>query len=128
MKKKKVFVTGHNGLVGSSIVEALRNKKNYKIITAERKKLDLLGQIQVNNFFKKNKPDIVVHAAGKVGGILHNKTYPAEFIFQNSQMALNVINSAYIYKVKVLTIKQLYYHFFEVRPIYQRFINMWNLY
>ena len=45
MKKKKVFVTGHNGLVGSSIVEALRNKKNYKIITAERKKLDLLGQI-----------------------------------------------------------------------------------
>ena len=102
MIKKKIFITGHNGLVGSSIVEALRNKKTYKIITAERKKLDLLNQVQVNNFFKKNKPDIVVHAAGKVGGILHNKTYPAEFIFQNSQMALNVINSSHIYKVKKL--------------------------
>ena len=102
MIKKKIFITGHSGLVGSSIVEALRNKKTYKIITAERKKLDLLNQVQVNNFFKKNKPDIVVHAAGKVGGILHNKTYPAEFIFQNSQMALNVINSSHIYKVKKL--------------------------
>ena len=102
MIKKKVFITGHNGLVGSSIVKALRNKKIYKIITANRKKLDLLNQVQVNNFFKKNKPDIVVHAAGKVGGILHNQTYPAEFIFQNSQIALNVINSSHNYKVKKL--------------------------
>ena len=52
--------------------------------------------------FLKNKPDIVIHAHGKVGGILHNKTYPAEFIFQNSQMALNIINSSHIYKVKKL--------------------------
>ena len=56
----------------------------------------------MNDFFKRNKPDIVIHAAGKVGGILHNKTYPAEFIFQNSQMALNIINSCHIYKVKKL--------------------------
>lgn len=98
----KVFVTGHNGLVGSSIIETLHTKKKYKIITAERKKLDLLNQNQVNNFFKRNKPNIVIHAAGKVGGILHNKTYPAEFIFQNSQMALNIINSSHIYKVKKL--------------------------
>jgi len=98
----KVFVTGHNGLVGSSIIETLYEKKKYKIITAERKKLDLLNQNKVNDFFRRNKPDIVIHAAGKVGGILHNKTYPAEFIFQNSQMALNIINSSHIYKVKKL--------------------------
>ena len=100
--KLKVFITGHNGLVGSSIIETLHKKKKYKIITAKRKKLDLLNQTQVNNFFKRNKPHIVIHAAGKVGGILHNKTYPAEFIFQNSQMALNIINSSHIYKVKKL--------------------------
>lgn len=98
----KVFVTGHNGLVGSAIIETLNKKKKYKILTADRNKLDLLNQSKVNDFFKRNKPDIVIHAAGKVGGILHNKTYPAEFIFQNSQMALNIINSCHIYKVKKL--------------------------
>ena len=100
--KHKVFVTGHNGLVGSSIVENLKNKERYKILTEERRNLDLLNQAQVNNYFRKNKPDIVIHAAGKVGGILHNKNYPAEFIFQNSQMALNIINCSNVYKVKKL--------------------------
>lgn len=98
----KLFVTGHNGLVGSAIIETLNKQTKYKILTADRKKLDLLNQSEVNDFFKRNKPDIVIHAAGKVGGILHNSTYPAEFIFQNSQMALNIINSSHIYKVKKL--------------------------
>lgn len=98
---KKIFITGHKGLVGSSILRLLK-KSGYKTIVRDKNELNLLNQNQVNNFFKKNKPDVVIHAAGKVGGILHNKTYPAEFIFQNSQMALNVINCCHIYKVKKL--------------------------
>ena len=96
---KKIFVTGHKGLVGSAIVRILK-KKNYKILVADRKELDLLNQKKVNNFFKLKKPEIVIHAAGKVGGILHNQTYPADFIFQNSQMALNIINYSHIHNVK----------------------------
>ena len=98
---KKIFVTGHKGLVGSAIVRILK-KKNYKILVADRKELDLLNQKKVNNFFKLKKPEIVIHAAGKVGGILHNQTYPADFIFQNSQMALNIINYSHIHNVKKL--------------------------
>ena len=99
--KKKIFVTGHKGLVGSSIVKMLK-KNGYKTIVRAKHELNLLNQDQVNSFFKRNKPDIVIHAAGKVGGILHNQTYPAQFIFENSQMALNVINNCHIYKVKRL--------------------------
>ena len=100
--KKKIFITGHRGLVGSSILKLLKKEKNYLILTRGREKLDLLNQAKVNNFFKINRPDIVIHAAGKVGGILHNQTYPAEFIYENSQMALNIINSSYLYNVKKL--------------------------
>ena len=102
MYKKKIFVTGHKGLVGSSIVRILNKNNKYRILTREREKLDLLNQNEVKKFFRDNKPDIVIHAAGKVGGILHNSTYPAEFIFQNSQMALNIINCSYSYKIKKL--------------------------
>ena len=102
MYKKKIFVTGHKGLVGSSIVRILNKNNKYRILTREREKLDLLNQNEVRKFFRNNKPDIVIHAAGKVGGILHNSTYPAEFIFQNSQMALNIINCSYSYKIKKL--------------------------
>ena len=102
MYKKKIFVTGHKGLVGSSIVRILNKNNKYRILTREREKLDLLNQNEVKKFFRNNKPDIVIHAAGKVGGILHNSTYPAEFIFQNSQMALNIINCSYSYKIKKL--------------------------
>jgi len=88
--------------VGSSIVRILNKNNKYRILTRERDKLDLLNQNEVKKFFRNNKPDIVIHAAGKVGGILHNSTYPAEFIFQNSQMALNIINCSYSYKIKKL--------------------------
>ena len=88
--------------MGSSIVRILNKNNKYRILTREREKLDLLNQNEVKKFFRNNKPDIVIHAAGKVGGILHNSTYPAEFIFQNSQMALNIINCSYSYKIKKL--------------------------
>ena len=64
--------------------------------------MNLLDQKRVDYWLKKNKPDIVIHAAGKVGGILHNKTYPAEFIYQNAQMALNIINYSFENNVRKL--------------------------
>ncbi len=102
MIKKKIFITGHKGLVGSAIKKVFERKKKYKILTVDRKKLNLLDQKRVDYWLKKNKPDIVIHAAGKVGGILHNKTYPAEFIYQNAQMALNIINYSFENNVRKL--------------------------
>lgn len=99
--KKKIFVTGHKGMVGSSIVRLLK-KNNCKILFQERKQLDLTNQKSVFNWFNKNKPEIVINAAGRVGGILENSTYPADFIFVNSMIALNLIHASYLYKVKKL--------------------------
>ena len=102
MYKRKIFVTGHKGLVGSSIIKILKKKNKYKILTCDRRKLDLLNQSKVDKWFKLNKPDLVVHAAGKVGGILHNSTFPAEFIYQNAQMALNIIHFSFLNQVSKL--------------------------
>ena len=98
----KIFLAGHKGLVGSAILRKLK-KKNYKnIITADRKKLDLLNQRSVYKFLKKNKPDIVIIAAAKVGGILNNSRYGADFIYENLQIQNNLINGSYINKIKKL--------------------------
>ena len=82
----KIFLAGHKGLVGSAILRKLKKNKYKKIITADRKKLDLLDQRSVLNFFKKNKPDLVIIAAAKVGGILNNSTKGADFIYENLQI------------------------------------------
>lgn len=100
MKKIKVLITGKTGLVGSSLHRIFKLKKKYKILKYERKKLDLLNQQHVNKFLKTNKPDLIIHAAGKVGGIMNNKLNPANFIYENSQMALNIIHYGYKYNVK----------------------------
>jgi len=98
----KIFLAGHKGLVGSAILRKLK-KKNYKnIIIADRKKLDLLNQRSVYKFLKKNKPDIVIIAAAKVGGILNNSRYGADFIYENLQIQNNLINGSYINKIKKL--------------------------
>ena len=98
----KIFLAGHKGLVGSAILRKLK-KKNYKnIIIADRKKLDLLNQRSVYKFLKKNKPDIVIIAAAKVGGVLNNSRYGADFIYQNLQIQNNLINGSYINKIKKL--------------------------
>tara|TARA_Y100000591_G_scaffold333225_1_gene374784 strand:- start:3741 stop:4655 length:915 start_codon:yes stop_codon:yes gene_type:complete len=97
--KIKVYITGQEGMVGSSIYKLLK-KKNFKIINCKRNQLDLLDQKQVYSWLLKHKPDIVIHAAGRVGGILHNSSYPANFIFENAQMALNVIHGSYKAGVK----------------------------
>lgn len=93
--KAKIFVAGHKGLVGSAIIRKLKEKGYKNIITSDKKNLDLTNQKKVLEFFKKNKPDFVFLAAAKVGGILSNQKYKAEFIYNNLSIQLNVIDSAY---------------------------------
>lgn len=97
---KKIFIAGHKGMVGSSILRNI-SKKN-EIITIDKKKLDLIDYISTYNFFKKNKFDEVYLCAAKVGGIAANASSPAEFIYQNLQIQNNCIYSAYKTKVKKL--------------------------
>lgn len=98
----KIFVAGHNGLVGSAIVRNLLSKGYNNIITADKKNLDLTDQSQVNLFFIENKPEYVFLAAAKVGGIVANRDYPGDFIRDNLLIQTNVIDSSYKYGVKKL--------------------------
>ena len=98
----KVFIAGHNGMLGSSIFRILKKKGYKKIIIVDRKKLDLRNQIAVKKFFKIRKPDAVIIAAAKVGGIKANIKYPANFISDNLQIQTNLISSSYSYNVKKL--------------------------
>jgi GDP-L-fucose synthase len=101
-KKSRIFVTGHKGLVGSAVVRRLKYFGYKKILTVDKKKLDLRNQQQVSNFFKKNKMDAVINAAGKVGGIYANNKYKADFIYDNLAIQNNVIHSCFQNKVKSL--------------------------
>jgi len=100
-KLKKIFIAGHKGMVGSALVRLLKRKK-VKIITKEKKELNLLDQKKVQTFFKNNKIDQVYLAAAKVGGIHANSTYPAEFIYENLMIQNNIIHSAFLSGVKKL--------------------------
>ena len=101
-KNAKIYVAGHGGLVGSAIVRCLQTNGFANIITRSHKELDLTNQQQVQDFFAKEKPDYVFLAAAKVGGIMANNTYPAEFIYQNLMIACNVIEASYQNGVKKL--------------------------
>jgi GDP-L-fucose synthase len=92
----KIYIAGHNGLVGSAIFRNLKSQGYTNLITRERKELDLLDQHQVADFFQKEKPDYVFLAAARVGGIMANKNYPADFIYQNLQIQNNIIHNAYL--------------------------------
>ena len=92
--KKRIFVAGHNGMLGRAICGELKKKSYNNIIVVERKKLDLTNQKKVFNFFSKNKIDEVYICAAKVGGIMSNKTYPADYIYINLQITLNIVNAA----------------------------------
>ena len=98
----KIYVSGHQGLVGSSIVRNLKAKGCFNIVTRSRNELELTDQKAVQNFFEKEKPDEVYMAAAKVGGIHANNTYPADFIYDNLMVELNVIHSAFLNGVKKL--------------------------
>ena len=102
-KKIKVFIAGHNGMVGSSILRQLSEYGDkLDIIFCEKKLLDLRSQEQTNNFFKAKNPDYVICAAGKVGGIYANDNLSAEFIYDNIMISSNIIQNCYQYKVSKL--------------------------
>ncbi|MEI8605398.1 GDP-L-fucose synthase [Pseudoalteromonas sp. B160] len=96
MNKKRIFVAGHNGMVGSAIVRQLQSENNVEVITRSRAELNLLSQADVQAFFNDNKIDQVYLAAAKVGGIVANNTYPAEFIYENLTIQNNIIHSAHV--------------------------------
>jgi len=100
--KDKIYIAGHRGLVGSAIVRQLESRGFTNLLMRTHKELDLTNQVQVQTFFKQEKPDYVILAAAKVGGLHANSTYPADFIYQNMMIEANVINSAYQSKVKRL--------------------------
>ena len=101
-KKSKIFVAGHNGLVGSAIVRKLREKGYKNIITIDKSKLDLTNQSEVFSFLKKKKPKFIFIAAAKVGGIYSNNIYKAEFIYSNLSIQNNLIHGAYKCNIKNL--------------------------
>ena len=98
----KIFVAGHNGLVGSAIVRNLESNGHTNIITRTRAELDLTDTVAVKKFFMEEKPEYVFLAAAKVGGIGGNSDYPADFIYQNLMIQSNIIHSAYVSGVKKL--------------------------
>ncbi len=101
-KNSKIYVAGHRGLVGSAIVKNLESKGYTNIITRTHKELDLINQKSVEEFFENEKPEYVILAAAKVGGIVANNTYRANFIYENLQIQNNVIHQSYVHKVKKL--------------------------
>lgn len=101
-KNSKIFVAGHNGLVGSAILKKLKEEGYSNIITKTKAKLDLLQSGDVATFFEVEKPEYVFLAAAKVGGIIANNTYRADFIFENLMIQNNIIHNSYIHGVKKL--------------------------
>jgi len=96
----KIFIAGHKGMVGSAIIEKLKNKNGLKIFTSDKNKLDLLNQKETIAYFYDNKFDFVIDCAAKVGGIYSNNKYRADFIYQNLQIQNNLIHSSYLTSVK----------------------------
>jgi GDP-L-fucose synthase len=92
---KNIFVAGHRGMVGSAIVRQLLQNPDVNVVTRTREELDLLDQLAVRNFFSTHKIDQVYLAAAKVGGIVANNTYPAQFIYENLSIQNNIINEAH---------------------------------
>jgi len=103
-KQDKIYVAGHRGLVGSAIVRRLQAEGFQNLVFRTSKELDLREQQAVRDFFAAEKPDYVILAAAKVGGILANDTYPAEFIYDNLMMEVNIIRSSYENQVKKLLV------------------------
>jgi GDP-L-fucose synthase len=99
--KVKIFITGHNGMVGNAILKEFKKDKAYVIITAPRS-LDLRNQKKVEIFFKKKRPNIVINAAAVVGGVYANNTYPTKFIYDNIMIQSNIIKCCFETKVQKL--------------------------
>jgi len=101
-KNSKIYIAGHNGLAGSAILRKLSEQGFSNIIFRTSKEMDLRNASLVNDFFQKERPDYVFFAAGTVGGIMANNTYPAEFLYNNTMMIFNTVDAAFKSKVKKL--------------------------
>ncbi len=101
LDNKKIWVVGHNGMVGNSILNKLK-KSNAKVLVVEKKELDLRCQEKVFNWMKKKKPDVIFLAAAKVGGIAANISFPKDFLYDNVMISFNIINSAKLVDVNKL--------------------------
>ena len=101
-KSSKIFIAGHNGLVGKALVKRLQHLGYDNLLLRSRQEVDLCDSAQVKELFSQQRPEYVMLAAAKVGGIHANNTYPVDFLVQNSQIQLNVINAAYQYGIKRL--------------------------
>lgn len=123
-KNSKIYVAGHNGLVGSAIVRSLKAQGFTNIIGKSSKELDLRNQAAVADFFAAEKPEYVFLAAAKVGGIYANNTTPAEFIYDNLMIETNIIHSAYLNKVKKLLFlgSSCIYPKFAQQPIKEEYL------
>lgn len=102
MKKKRVYIAGHAGMVGRALVRALQMNSCYEVLTVSRDQLDLTQQSEVDDLMQRLQPDCVVVAAAKVGGIHANASYPAEFLYDNLMIAANLVNAAYAQSVQRL--------------------------
>ncbi|EHD1214145.1 TPA: GDP-L-fucose synthase family protein [Escherichia coli] len=102
MNKTRVFVAGHKGMVGAAIVRQLTQRSDIELLLRDRSQLDLLDSAAVNQFIGQEKPDQIYLAAAKVGGIIANNTYPAEFIYQNLMIEANIIHAAHCHGVQKL--------------------------
>ena len=100
MKKIKIYIAGHNGMVGRSIHNYLKRNNIGKIIISSKKKLNLENFNKVNKFLQKNNPDVIINCAGKVGGILANNNYPTEFLNENIAIQTNLIKSSYLNNIE----------------------------
>ena len=118
-KTARIYVAGHRGLVGSAILQRLQDDGYKNIITRTSVQLDLRDQLTVKRFFKTEKPEYVFLTAARVGGILANSSYPADFIYDNLAIELNVIHCCYLYKIKKLLFlgSSCIYPKFAVQPI-----------
>ena len=101
-KESKIYLSGHRGLVGSAILRRLQKEGFTNIVTRTHSELDLCNQQAVEDFFAAEKPEYVILAAAKVGGIMANSTYPAEFIYQNLMIGTNIVHASYKHGVKKL--------------------------
>jgi GDP-L-fucose synthase len=124
-KDSKIYIVGHKGLVGSSLVRKFKIEGYTNIIGHTSKELDLRNQYLVNEYFSINKPEYVIHAAGKVGGIKANNTFRAEFIYDNLMMEANIIHAAYLNKVNKLLFlgSSCIYPKMAPQPIKEEYLN-----
>lgn len=98
--REKIYIAGHTGLVGSAAARYFSTLENYEVLTVSRREVDLTRQSEVESFLSVSKPDIILGACGRVGGIQANATFPAEFIYQNLMMGANLIHAAWKTGVK----------------------------